>query len=118
MLTRILLLLIALLLLPAWGIDRCWPHRRLRGAKRLIFYIVPLVITLLMVFAAIGERYTPEADRQKALLISAGGALSVLACGQRLGAPMEKSQCGHSCYRRYVLHSRFLCCLLCPNGRL
>lgn len=71
MLTRILLLLIALLLLPAWGIDRCWPHRRLRGAKRLIFYIVPLVITLLMVFAAIGERYTPEADRQKALLISA-----------------------------------------------
>ena len=71
MLTRILIILIVLLLLPAWGIDRCWPKRRLRGKRRLIFYIVPLVLSLLMVLTAIDEQYTPEADRHKALLISA-----------------------------------------------
>lgn len=70
MLLRILLPLIVLLLLPAWGIDRLWLRRHVGKWGRRLFYAPNAVLLLLVIFSAAFESYSAAADHWKGLLLS------------------------------------------------
>lgn len=70
MVLRILLPLILLLLLPAWGIDRMSLRRRLKKPWRQAFYAPNVLLILLLAATSINESYSAAADHWKGLLLS------------------------------------------------
>ncbi len=71
MIARILILLIALLTLPAWGIDRLVFRNKWPRWARLLFALPHLLLLLALTFMAINESYTMTADAVKGFLLSA-----------------------------------------------
>lgn len=71
MIARILILLIALLTLPAWGIDRLVFRNKWPRWVRLLFALPHLLLLLALTFMAINESYTMTADAVKGFLLSA-----------------------------------------------
>ena len=61
MIARILILLIALLTLPAWGINRLVLRNKWPRWARLIFAFPHLLLLLALTFMAINESYTMTA---------------------------------------------------------
>ncbi len=76
MLFRILPVLLVLLLLPAWGIDRLLLRRRFGWKWRGLYYVPFVVLALLLLATGLFESYSPSADQWKAGLLSA--ALTLL----------------------------------------
>ncbi len=70
MLFRILPVLLVLLLLPAWGIDRMLLCHRFGWKGRLFFYAPFVTLGLLLLGTGLFESYSSEADRWKAGLLS------------------------------------------------
>ena len=78
MIARILILLIALLTLPAWGIDRLVFRNKWPRWARLLFALPHLLLLLALTFMAINESYTMTADAVKGF-----PPLSALLCPKR-----------------------------------
>lgn len=74
MLLRILLPLLLLLALPAWGIDMCVLRKRFGAWVRRCFYLPNVVVAVWLVALALNESYSPAADHAKGL------ALTVALC--------------------------------------
>lgn len=71
MILRILIPLVLLLMLPAWGIDRLWHRRLAKGWKRWLVYAPSATLALLLILTAANESYSMAADRWKGQLLSA-----------------------------------------------
>ena len=74
MLLRILLPLLLLLSLPAWGIDMCVLRKRFGAWVRRCFYLPNVAMAVWLVALAVNESYSPAADHAKGL------ALTVALC--------------------------------------
>ena len=70
MILRILIPLVVLLMLPAWGIDRLWWHRHVKGWKRWLVYTPSATLSLLLILTAANESYSMAADHWKGQLLS------------------------------------------------
>ena len=70
MLLRILLPLLILLLLPAWGTDRYLRSRSCRKLWRRLALVPPAVLSILLIATSINESYSSLADHWKGLLLS------------------------------------------------
>lgn len=74
MVFRILIPMLILLLLPAWGIDRMFlfprPRGRKRTALRVALYMPSIVLAINFLFTGLFESYTAAADHWKASLLS------------------------------------------------
>lgn len=70
MLFRILIPLLLLLSLPAWGVERLTLSRRLKGWRRLAFYLPNIIVIIAVTITALTESYSASADRWKALLLT------------------------------------------------
>ncbi len=70
MLTRILPVLIILLTLPAFGIERLSLRHRFKSAWRYLFYLPNAVLLCALIYLAIGEEYTASADYWKGQIIT------------------------------------------------
>lgn len=77
MILRILIPLLVLLLLPAWGIDRLWWHRHTDGWKRWLVYVPSAILSLLLILTAANESYSMAADHWKGRLLSVTLAILV-----------------------------------------
>ena len=71
MILRILFLLIILLLLPVWGIDRLILKKSWKLLPRLLFCVPNLVLLLSLVVVAVNESYTLDAALLKGRLLTA-----------------------------------------------
>ncbi|MBR2862834.1 MAG: metallophosphoesterase [Bacteroidaceae bacterium] len=71
MILRILFLLVILLLLPVWGIDRLILKNNWKLLPRLLFYLPNVVLLLSLVAVAINESYTLDAALVKGRLLTA-----------------------------------------------
>ena len=77
MIARILIILVLLLTLPAWGIDRFILRGRWSKWRRIIFALPNLSLLLALTFSAVNESYTMTADAVKGFLLSATLCLAV-----------------------------------------
>lgn len=85
MLLRILILLVLLLTLPAWAIDRCELRWRLSGRARLLFALPHIGLLIALIYMAWGESYSAQADYWKGMLI---GTALCLIVPETLAAPI------------------------------
>lgn len=70
MLFRILIPLLILLSLPIWSVDRLTLRGRLKGWRRIAFYLPNTAIIIAVVITGLTESYSASADRWKALLLT------------------------------------------------
>ena len=85
MLLRILILLVLLLTLPAWAIDRCELRWRWSGRARLLFALPHISLLIALIYMAWGESYSAQADYWKGMLI---GTALCLIVPETLAAPI------------------------------
>ena len=85
MLLRILILLVLLLTLPAWAIDRCELRWRWSGRARLLFALPHIGLLIALIYMAWGESYSAQADYWKGMLI---GTALCLIVPETLAAPI------------------------------
>ena len=85
MLLRILILLVLLLTLPAWAIDRCELRWRWSGRARLLFALPHVCLLIALIYMAWGESYSAQADYWKGMLI---GTALCLIVPETLAAPI------------------------------
>ena len=70
MLFRILIPLLILLSLPAWGVEKLTLRGRLKGWRRFAFYLPNIIVILAVTITGLTESYSASADRWKALLLT------------------------------------------------
>ena len=103
MILRILIPLVVLLMLPAWGIDRLWWHRHVKGRKRWLVYTPLATLSLLLILTAANESYSMAADHWKGPLLSV--TLTFLVPQALLALLLGLGQLANAAHRAFPMPS-------------
>ena len=109
MILRILFLLIILLLLPIWGIDKMLLRNRWNFPYRFLLYLPNIILLLLLVIVAVNESYTLDAALIKGYILSATLCLAIPECMVAilllLGFFLKRKKRAYKWYVRFSLMS-------------
>lgn len=80
MILRILFLLVILLLLPVWGIDKMLLRERWRFPYRFLLYLPNIILLLLLIIVSVNEQYTLDAALLKGYLLTTTLCVAIPEC--------------------------------------